>query len=93
MFGLFRKDPCKTLQQQYQQKMEQAMQYQRNGNMMNYALLSAEAAELGSSCRRWTTRQANELRRCGAPDALMQSSRAQRRDPGRSGLRRPAASP
>ena len=46
MFGLFRKDPRKTLQQQYQQKLEQAMQYQRNGDMMNYALLSAEAAEL-----------------------------------------------
>lgn len=46
MFGLFRKDPRKALQQQYQQKLEQAMQYQRNGDIMNYSLLSAEAAEL-----------------------------------------------
>lgn len=46
MFGLFKKDPRKALQQQYQQKLEQAMQYQRNGDIMNYSLLSAEAAEL-----------------------------------------------
>ena len=46
MFGLFRKDPRKALQQQYQQKLEQAMQCQRNGDIMNYSRLSAEAAEL-----------------------------------------------
>lgn len=46
MFGLFRKDTRKALQQQYQQKLEQAMQYQRNGDIMNYSLLSAEAAEI-----------------------------------------------
>jgi hypothetical protein len=46
MFGLFKQDPLKALQKQYQQKLEQAMQCQRNGDIMNYSLLSAEAAEI-----------------------------------------------
>ncbi|MDX5364134.1 MAG: DUF6435 family protein [Pseudazoarcus pumilus] len=46
MFGLFRKDPRKTLQAQYQQKLEEAMHCQRNGDILNYSRLSAEAAEI-----------------------------------------------
>lgn len=43
MFGLFKKDPVKALQQQYQKLMEEAMQLQRNGDLKNYALKIAEA--------------------------------------------------
>lgn len=43
MFGLFKKDPAKALQQQYQKLMEEAMQLQRNGDLKNYALKIAEA--------------------------------------------------
>lgn len=46
MFGLFKKDPVKDLQKQYQKLMEEAMQLQRNGDLKSYALKIAEAEEL-----------------------------------------------
>lgn len=46
MFGLFKKDPVKVLQQQYQKLMEEAMHLQRNGDLKSYALKIAEAEEV-----------------------------------------------
>ncbi len=46
MFGLFKKDPVKNLQKQYQKLMEEAMQLQRNGDLKGYALKIAEAEEI-----------------------------------------------
>lgn len=46
MFGLFRSDPRKALEKDYRAKLEQAMLCQRNGDIEQYARLSAEAAEL-----------------------------------------------
>ncbi|MFN7118426.1 MAG: DUF6435 family protein [Saprospiraceae bacterium] len=43
MFGLFKKDPIKALQKQYQKLMEEAMHLQRNGDLKGYALKVAEA--------------------------------------------------
>ena len=43
MFGLFKKDPIKALQQQYRQLMEEAMHLQRKGDLKAYALKVAEA--------------------------------------------------
>ncbi len=46
MFGLFKKDPIKELQKQYQKLMEEAMQIQRSGDIKAYAIKVAEAEEI-----------------------------------------------
>lgn len=46
MFGLFKKDPIKKLEQQYQKLMEEAMQIQRSGDIKAYAKKVAEAEEI-----------------------------------------------
>ena len=46
MFGLFKKDPIKELEKQYEKMMEQAMHIQRGGDIKAYALKVAEAEEL-----------------------------------------------
>ena len=47
MFRLFKKDPRKKLQKQYESKLEEAMHSQRNGDMKTFSRLSAEAEEIG----------------------------------------------
>ena len=49
MFGLFKKDPIKKLQVQYEQKLEEAMFVQRNGDMRKYAALTEEAEAIKKS--------------------------------------------
>lgn len=46
MFNIFKKDPIKKLQQQYHDKLEEAMNAQRNGDIRSYSLLSTEADTL-----------------------------------------------
>lgn len=46
MFGLFKKDPQKALQQQYRNKLEEAMLAQRNGDIKSFSSLSEEAEAL-----------------------------------------------
>ncbi|MGL1833468.1 DUF6435 family protein [Rhodocyclaceae bacterium SMB388] len=46
MFGLFKSDPRKKLESAYRSKLEEAMNCQRNGDILNYSRLTAEAAEL-----------------------------------------------
>ena len=46
MFGLFKKDPLKKLQKEYEAKLEEAMQMQRNGKIREYSFLSSEAEDL-----------------------------------------------
>lgn len=46
MFGLFKNDPIKKLQKEYEKKMEQAVQRQRNGDIDGYSTLSQEADEI-----------------------------------------------
>ena len=43
MFGWLRGDPKTKLESQYTQKLEQARDAQRNGNIQGYASLMAEA--------------------------------------------------
>ena len=43
MFGLFKKDPVKKLEQQYSKLLEEAMALQRGGDIKGYAAKSAEA--------------------------------------------------
>ena len=46
MFGLFKKDPLKKLQKEYEAKLEEAMHMQRNGKIREYSFLSSEAEEI-----------------------------------------------
>lgn len=46
MFRLFKSDPSKKLKKQHEQKLEQAMHAQRNGDMRTYAQLSVQAEEI-----------------------------------------------
>lgn len=46
MFGLFKKDPTKKLQQAYEKKLEEAMLASRNGDMRANATLTEEANAL-----------------------------------------------
>jgi len=46
MFGLFKKDPAKKLQTLYAEKMKQARDLQRKGDIQGYALKVGEAEEI-----------------------------------------------
>ena len=43
MFSLFKADPIKKLRKQYEQKLEQAMHAQRNGDIRSYSEITTEA--------------------------------------------------
>jgi len=46
MFGLFKSSPVKKAKKQYQDKLTEAMNAQRSGDIQSFASLSAEAEEL-----------------------------------------------
>jgi hypothetical protein len=46
MFSIFKKDPIKSLNKVYFQKLEQAMRAQRNGDIKSYSMITAEAEEI-----------------------------------------------
>lgn len=46
MFSFFKKDPVKKLSKLYDQKLEQAMLAQRNGDIRSYAMITAEAEKI-----------------------------------------------
>ncbi|WP_413698804.1 DUF6435 family protein [Psychromonas sp. KJ10-10] len=46
MFSFFKKDPIKSLNKDYFQKLEQAMNAQRNGDIKSYSIITAEAEEI-----------------------------------------------
>lgn len=43
MFSLFKSDPVKKLKKSYHQKLEEAMQAQRNGDIKGYSMITTEA--------------------------------------------------
>lgn len=43
MFSFLKSDPTKKLRKTYDQKLEQAMQAQRKGDIKTYSLLTAES--------------------------------------------------
>lgn len=47
MFGLFKKDPVKKLEKQYQALMLKARDVQRSGDLKAYAVIIDEAETLG----------------------------------------------
>lgn len=46
MFGLFKSDPTKKLQREYDQLLEKGMQAQRKGDMKLFAELTSQAQAL-----------------------------------------------
>ena len=46
MFSFLKSDPVKKLDKEYGQLLEQAMQAQRNGDIMLYSQLTAQAEEV-----------------------------------------------
>ena len=46
MFGLFKANPEKKLQAQYEKLLEQGMQFQRKGDIKSYSMITAEAEEV-----------------------------------------------
>jgi len=48
MFGLFKKDPIKKLEDQYQKLMEEVMNIQRSGDIKAYSKKVAEAEEIAA---------------------------------------------
>jgi molybdenum-dependent DNA-binding transcriptional regulator ModE len=46
MFGWLKSDPIEKLDKQYQAKLKEAMETQRNGNIQRYAELTQEAESI-----------------------------------------------
>lgn len=46
MLGLFRSNPTKKLEKQYARLLEQARDLQRNGDIVGFSRLSAEAEDM-----------------------------------------------
>ncbi|WP_157600022.1 DUF6435 family protein [Saccharospirillum impatiens] len=46
MLNFLKKDPTKALQKAYEQKLTEAQQAQRNGDIRSYSMLSEEAEKL-----------------------------------------------
>ncbi|GGP56269.1 hypothetical protein GCM10009347_23600 [Shewanella algicola] len=46
MFSFLKSDPTKKLRKTYDQKLEQAMQAQRKGDIKTYSLLTAESEKI-----------------------------------------------
>jgi hypothetical protein len=46
MLSIFKRDPVKKLQKAYVQKLEQAMNAQRNGDIRAYSAITQEAEKL-----------------------------------------------
>ena len=46
MFGLFKKDPAKKLEKEYEQLMEKARNVQRSGDLRAYAVLIEESESI-----------------------------------------------
>ena len=46
MFGFFKKDPLKKLEKAYRQKLKEARDIQRTGDLKKYAILCEEAEQI-----------------------------------------------
>jgi hypothetical protein len=52
MFGLFKRDPAKALKKAYAQKLEEARDAQRRGDIAGYGALIAESEALAAELDR-----------------------------------------
>ena len=46
MFGLFKRDPVEKIRKSYQKKLEEALFYERNGDLRTSSTLNVEAEKL-----------------------------------------------
>ena len=46
MFGFLKTDPKKKLQKKYEKLLFEGMQFQRNGDIKSYAMITAEAEKV-----------------------------------------------
>lgn len=59
MFGLFKKDPAKKLQKQYEKLLFDAMQLQRKGDIMGYSMTTQKAEKIREeieALKEWPTK-------------------------------------
>lgn len=54
MFSLFKRDPVKKLNKQYEAKLEQAMRAQRSGDIRSYAMITKEADDIAKQISKIT---------------------------------------
>ena len=59
MFSIFQRSPIKQLQKQHEMLLTQAFQAQRNGNIREYSLLTAEAEALREEIQAMEAQQAS----------------------------------
>lgn len=52
MFGLFKRDPVKKLKAQYEKKLLEARDAQRNGDMALFAALTEESEKIAAEIER-----------------------------------------
>ncbi|MGH1374261.1 MAG: DUF6435 family protein [Cellvibrionaceae bacterium] len=52
MFGFLKADPEKKLQAEYQKLLEKGMQFQRNGDIKSYSMITAEAEKVREELER-----------------------------------------
>ncbi len=52
MLNFFRPDPQKKLQEKYEKLLYEAMQFQRNGDIKNYSMITAEAEKVHSEIKK-----------------------------------------
>lgn len=57
MLGMFKRDPKKKLQQEYERKLQAAMEASRNGDMRTNATLTEEAEALLAEIKRLESAQ------------------------------------
>ena len=55
MFSMFKKDPKKELQKEYEKLMKEAVERQRNGDIEGYSTLSAKADEIAKKLDQLTS--------------------------------------
>jgi hypothetical protein len=58
MFGLFKKDPIKKLEREYEKIMEEAMHIQRSGDLKAYAVKIEQAEKIQKEIERLSQEKA-----------------------------------
>ena len=62
MFGLFKKDPVKKLQKEYERLLEQSMHAQRNGKIELYGQLYEQASKINEQIEQIKKEQQNSTK-------------------------------
>lgn len=55
MFSFLKSDPSKKLQKKYEDLLQKGMQFQRNGDIKSYSMITAEAEKVREEIERLKT--------------------------------------